>query len=1525
GGDARDSALELAWHRDHFAQRRALLAPDLTEIATGRARAVGKVAFVFPGQGAQWAAMGSGLYGADRAFTRTMDACAEALARCVPWDVRDLAVHGAALTEVQEVQPALWAMSVSLAAAWQDAGVTPDVIVGHSQGEIAAATVAGALSLDDAALVVTRRSDILRQVAGHGRMLAVDLTPAEAEDLLKDFAGLVELAVHNGPRACVLAGETDAVLLVKEILEADGVFCRLVDVDYGSHSPQIEPIVPAIREALSAVRPRSARIPLLSTVDLRRLGGTEMDAAYWATNLRSRVRFADATEELLDSGVTHLVEVSPHPGLGPALRELGDARAEPPAVLHTLRRGEGSRTDLLHAFGRAYVSGLRPLGPRPEARPTRGAVPPYPFQRERHWVDEGPADGRGTGRRLSLDLKPSVAQGLWEADLDLSAARHPWLADHQVFDATVFPAGGYLALVHTALRDRADARMTLRQITLPASLALGDTAVRLAATWRAGADAAGVVTLASGDDSGWTRHCRAVVSWGEAAPVTAEFPEALLGATPLDPDAFYRRCAERHLHYGPAFRSVTGGYVGLDEALVEVELPEGSGSGRARGTLHPVLWDAVLQAALAVGDGPSVPVAIGSATVTATDQDRLWVHARRTDDGFDLAVFDTRRTAVGELRSVVLADVPDRTARHGDPDHVFGWQFAEQELAAGPEPGEYVVCGRTDVLTDGLGADRLPGAGHVVFVAPEDGRAGLMDLTRLIRRCATESPSARLTVVTCETDRDAGLYPGFVTVVQAEYPHLSARLVEVDAFSPDRVERLRAELAAAEDRVVLRDGRRLVGHRVRGSGDPAPAARRSGARPQPFHLGALSPGRLSSLCALPSDRRPRPADGCAEVAVEAASLNFIDVMKAMGVYPDDGPDRDALGLDCVGVVTAVGDGVDDVAVGERVVACGFGALASHVVVDARHVLPLPDGLGAAQAAALPMVLVTAWHALRETARLEAGETVLIHSATGGLGLAALQVARLAGAEVIATAGTEEKRAHLRSLGITHVFDSRGLDWAHGVRTATGGRGVDVVLNSLSGAAIPLGLEALAEDGRFVEVGKRDIHAAASVDLGAFTKSISLTAVDIAGTMRRRPDRFAGLLRRAWQLVETGQFAPLPVQEWPFAQAEEAFRVMSRGRHRGKIVLTDPGSVETVTPQPLPSGRLRPDGTYLITGGLGALGLSLAEHLGASGAGTLVLLGRSDPTDPARLDRLRARGVTVEVHRADVADPERMNAVLAEVRQNLPPLRGVFHAAGVLDDATLENLEPDGLDRVLRPKLDGARVLHDLTQDDGLDLFVLFSSAAAFVGTAGQAAYAAANSALDALAAQRRRAGLPGLSVQWGPVASVGLAAQDADRGERLAARGLGSVSTEACWAALRHFIVTDRAVVAYAALDPRRWLETYPATASLSSWRSLAEAPHADTRHGLRAVPPEQLREHVTDLVRQESAFVLRTDPAKLLADVPLRAVGLDSLMSLELRTRLENALDLRLSPTLLWKHGTLSSLGAALTDLVGREVAHHG
>lgn len=1584
-----DIIATLSHHSAHFSERVGLVGSDrnalseaLNALAEDRelatlsenhaapqtARAKGRVAFVFPGQGSQWAGMGAQLIKENRVFAESIAACSEALSRYIDWDL-DALIRGDLGTDwmdrVDQVQPALWAMKVSLAAIWHAQGIKPDVVVGHSQGEVAAATVAGILSLEDAARIVGLRSLIIRRKAGKGGMLSVDMSLEEAGAQLEGFEDSISIAVNNGPSSCVLSGDTDALDMLKTLLDADEVFNRLVKVDYASHSQHMDEFKEELHEALTGITPQNSDVTFYSTVDLEAKDGSALDPTYWVRNLREPVLFYDAMSALMDDGVTHVIEVSPHTALVPSLHQIAALKDEPARILSSMKRDKDSMEDLQSMSARAYVSGLLPLDPL--AQGMLVDLPPYPWQRQSFYAAK--ARPKGSSRKgLELALAPSPAErDTWEAHLDLAVDDNPWLSDHKVHEATVFPGAGMVAVMLAAGRERFGALpRRLRQVQLLADLTLGEEPRRAALMLRDTLSDGGDVTLTSLPDgtTEWVTHASAIVEQG-LPPVAAPIcPEALENGEALTADAFYDSCTVRGLMYGDAFRGITRLSVAGDAALGHITLPEPCiASARAHG-LHPALLDSALQVTLAMasGDATVVPVAIDEirlfidpdAPVTS-----VIVHATRGAEGrFDLDVFTADGLPLASILGLQLEVlVLDSGADTDDRIHRLGFVAADRGDAP-EEAGSWLLAGMSapKALVDGLTAlgaqvaqGKEPADGHtaVAFVAPDAAasikaqKAAIMTLAQLVRDCAAMGTLPRLAVITSGAqaqlygdvaDPGAALFWGFVRVLRREHPELEPMILDA-APGLDWAD-VAAELHAwsGDDQVVLGAGTRLVGRLMRGEPDAPAAAAQWQTPAQPFRLVSGTPGFFDGLEYRPLQRQA-PAMGEVEIEISAAALNFIDVMKAMGTYPELDARSARLGGEFAGTVVAVGENVSGVTLGERVVGCGFGAFASHATVPAAQVRAIPDGMSDADAAALPLVMTTAWYGLVDLASLEKGETVLIHSAAGGLGLAAIQVAHHLGANVIATAGSEKKREMLRGMGIAHVFNSRDLSWADGVRKATQGRGVDVILNSLTGMAIPLGLEALATDGRFIEVGKKDIYSGRSISLSAFRNRLSIASVDIAGLMEKRGARFGRLLGDVWDAVNAGDLKPLPILPYSFAAAGEAFRTMGKGEHVGKFVLTEPASVKTIAPTPFADGHLRRDGTYLVTGGLGALGLSLAEHMAQRGAGGLVLLGRSAPKADAqaRIDALAALGMNIRSFAVDVSDRAALEDVLADVRSTMPDLRGVIHAAGLLDDALIDNMTEDQLARVLAPKIDGALALDALTQNDPLDLFVLFSSAAALFGNAGQAAYAAGNAGLDALAEARRARGKPALSVQWGPFADIGLAAADAKRGDRLDERGMGNFSAEDGWLALSRFLQNGDVVAGFVPIDLRLWFDAYPDTAALPSWSVLREASrgNAQTSGGGQAFRSElesadaETREGLAEeKVREMAGRVLRLDPAAIGRETPFKALGLDSLMGLELRNRLEAAFGLKLSPTLLWTYGNIKAIAPVLVDRVFEEAA---
>jgi NADPH:quinone reductase-like Zn-dependent oxidoreductase len=653
--------------------------------------------------------------------------------------------------------------------------------------------------------------------------------------------------------------------------------------------------------------------------------------------------------------------------------------------------------------------------------------------------------------------------------------------------------------------------------------------------------------------------------------------------------------------------------------------------------------------------------------------------------------------------------------------------------------------------------------------------------------------------------------------------------------------------------------------------------------------------------------------------VRAAGLNFLDVLTAMGLRPPAEADPGlVLGGECAGVVTETGQGVRGLAPGDAVIAIAPHALGRFVTTRAGFAVAKPASLTFEEAAGVPVVYMTAWHALFDVGRLQAGERVLIHSAATGTGLAALHLAQQAGAEVFATAGSPEKRAFLQSLGVRHVMNSRTADFAHEVMDQTGGQGVDVVLNALAGQAIDLSLSVLAPYGRFLEIGKKDIYEDYQLGLRAFRNSLSYSAVDLAGLVLRRPQQVAELLAAIARQFDEQRLQPMPVQAFAAADVVNAFHTMAQAKHTGKIVVSMAQAAEI--PVELQRAAVRADATYLITGGLGGLGLAVASWLVERGCRHLVLAGRREPDSAtaATLDELRGTGAQIVVSRTDVASKADVADMLERIDAAMPPLRGVFHAAAVLEDAPIARLTPASVETVFAPKIAGAWNLHTLTQDRALDAFVLFSSAAAMLGSPGQANYAAANAYLDALAHFRRSRGQPALSINWGPWSDVGLAAR-LNHGARMAAIGIMSIPPKQGLDALGRLFGADAAQVAVMPFNVRRWREMVPVAAELPLFSELVERREADRQGAARfrtalldAAPAERrsmLERHLAEQVAQ----VLRTSPSRINPDTPFNSMGLDSLMGLELRNRLELSLGTGLPVTMVWSHPTIAALAPHL------------
>ncbi|MGW1819872.1 SDR family NAD(P)-dependent oxidoreductase, partial [Streptomyces sp. NPDC002125] len=1171
----------------------------------------------------------------------------------------------------------------------------------------------------------------------------------------------------------------------------------------------------------------------------------------------------------------------------------------------------------------------------------------------------------------------------------LSLRTHPWLADHAVAGTVLFPGTGFVELAVRA-GDQVGCD-TVEELTLQTPLILTEGRVVQLQIMVGDPDEAGRRTLtvhsreeAASATGEWTCHAMGILATGGAQTAAADlvkWPPA--DAEPVPIDDMYERFEAEGYGYGPVFQGVRAAWRRGDEVFVEVALDTEHQEAADRFGVHPALLDAALHG-VQLGDffsdgRPRLPFEWRGVSLRAAGASMLRVRlAPAGADTVSVTVADGSGQPVATVDSLVCMPV-DReqlsAASDTSPEHDalfrIDWTAVTTGVPAASEQGTDSAPSRTtaahDVARDlgiariGTSAD-VPGAetypdlealgdavaagaplpGVVVVAAPESAsgpeyangpetpaaahaashRALLFTQAWLSDERFTGARLVFLTrgAVAAGSDGDvtdlaAAPVWGLLRSAQTENPGAFV-LMDSDGTTASQ-EALSAALAWAatheEPQLALRAGEVRVprmARLTRGDGVLTPPAGSSG-----WSLEIPEKGSFSNLQLLESPAAEQPLDaGEVRVRIRAAGMNFRDVVLALGVVPD----QEVMGNEAAGVVTEVGDGVTDLAPGDQVMGVFSGSFGPFAVTDRRMLVPMPAGWSFVQAASVPVVFLTAYYGLRDLAALRSGESVLVHNAAGGVGMAAVQLARHWGAEVYGTA-SEGKWHALRTSGLddAHIASSRNLDFEDRFRTATGARGMDVVLDALAGEFVDASLRLLPRGGRFLEMGKTDKRDPAVVS--AAHPGVTYQAFDLG---EAGPDRTQEMLLELLDLFEQGALTPLPVATWDIRRAPDAFRHLSQARHIGKVVLTVPAP---------PSGT--GSGTALVTGATGTLGRLVARHLvERHGVRELLLVSRRGPAADGASElvaELAGLGAHARVAACDVAD----RSALQELLDGIPaghPLTTVVHTAGVLDDGMVPALTPERIDGVLRPKVDAAWNLHELTRDLDLSAFVLFSSVSGALGNAGQGNYAAANVFLDALAAVRRTEGLPATSLAWGlwqQTSAMTGELGEADR-TRIARSGLIALSSDEGLALFDAALAADEPLLLPVGLDSAalrvsgapvpallRGLVRGPVQRARATATGTTAAPTGLARQLAGRPEAEQLAQ-MTEFVRGHVAVVLGYGSAAAVDESKaFKELGFDSLTSVELRNRLNAATGLRLPATLVFDHPTPGALARQLCD----------
>lgn len=1089
-----------------------------------------KLVFVFPGQGGQWHGMGRDLLQQEPVFYKAIERIDQAMQSYCTWSLMDVLrtqLPASRLDEIDVVQPSIFAIQVALAALWQSWGIAPYAVVGHSMGEVAAAHVAGILSLEDATRIICSRSQLLRQAQGQGSMLVTELSPVQAKELLKENNN-VTIAAINSPTSTVLSGDPEAVKEVMDVLQRENLFCRLVNVDVASHSQQMDPLRVDLLKALYGLQPQTASISIYSTVTGTRGDDLNFNAEYWMDNLRNPVLFSDAIGQLMDSGHSTFIEISPHPILLGAIQQSLQFRHQEARLLPSLRREEPERKTMLGTLGVIYTEGYSIDWKK--IYPTAGKhvhLPPVAWQRQRYWIDTTPAHSkdpwhRGQGKSShpllgdQLNLANSPSTFIWQTEINNKELSY--LGDHRIGDEILLPAAAYFEMaLQAAAETDIHQSHELADFVFKKRMILQNgkpRQIQALLTPLQGDHFLFSIYSRTGPGDNWILH--ASVHFIQRQ--TVEDLVAPMWTTPdvirqqstarFTADVFYQTLRERNLEYGSGFRGVEYAWQKNHESLGRVVLPESLQYDVDDYQIHPAFLDACMQVLAAAQD-------------TTTEND-LYIPT-----GCKRIRFFSRPGRV----------VWSQVILQSDPLNGTGGIHADIRL----------VDDNDEIIAELIG----------------------LQLLRMRRRSRPlfSRKDTWLYQQRWQVQREQGNSPG---MLQGKRNWL------IFADDDGVGETLAKQLEAVGDNCHLLLCNEVI-----------------------KNLDTTNERSLSGIIEKHLKETHKPLYGIVHLWSLSIPHPTADVSATSDIMQMPG---------CNSVLFLVQ------------------ALARRL-------------------AAMPRL----WLVTRGTQSVKPGEPIAV------------------------------EQSALWGLGKVISFEFPELNCIR----------VDLDLHHSNADAVVQLVKQLSTDDREDQI--------------AFRKGV----------------------RHVLRLI------PFKLSTSSIARTES----------------------------------FRADSTYLITGGLGGLGLVTAKWMVQQGARHLVLAGRSEPSEEAmlKMQQMSDEGVEVVIAQADVSDALQVEHVIQKIERNMPPLRGVIHAAGVLDDGALLNLDAARMKTVMAPKVDGTWNLHQATLNIPLDFFVLFSSVVSVLGSPGQGNYAAASAYLDAMAYYRNHMGLPAISINWGPWADVGLAAEATER------------------------------------------------------------------------------------------------------------------------------------------------------------------
>ena len=1577
--------------------------------SSGFAQEQNELVFIYTGMGPQWWAMGRELMEQEHTFLKTIQECDELFQNIASWSILEALQRNeenSEITRTEIAQPANFVIQIALTALWRERGILPDAVIGHSVGEVAAAYVSGALSLEDAIRVSVHRSQLQAKTVGNGTMLAIGLPENEALALIKNY-DQVSIGAINSPSGVTLSGNEAQLKQISEKLERNGIFNRKLDVELAYHSAEMESIKDELLKSLASINPTKTQYPLYSTVTGKLIDGSKLDADYWWQNVREPVRFADGIQALIENGLVNFLEIGPHPVLAHSVKEVAGGTQTKVNLVCSLNRKFPEQTRMLESLGELYNLGYK-IDWR-SITPAGGQfipVPTYPWQKERYWSESQAyaQDHLGSNsNNVFLSNRLSSAQAIWT--VEISEQFLPFLHEHKVNDEIIFPGMGYVDAVLAVCSTSVDAETyVLSEFEIHNMLFVESAQVQvLSISYDELTQVFSVHSQQKSKDANWKHHVTGKVIEAHYSIANKTIDIGSLKtriSKEVNTEEMYKLLDNRGLSYGPKFQCAKEVWTTENEILIHIATEEDCSTS----LLYPTLTDTALHSILTIvpGKTPYVPVSADKIIFNKSPGNTCWCHGKITkqdETSFEASYFfyDDDGQLLVELRDVSHQEM--LSASTGEEDffnrsfYEPTWEIYENNFDDGTtqtkdclvfahdsriystikekleknaihytsifngemfqklDKTKFIVNGNNKQDFNALFKElERKQVSHIFYLWPlaQDEKVELdsvvsvcTHLSHLVQVISEREIELLLVsqngqiVTASDRATNLNLSPlwGMSQLIKNEFPNIQCRCIDLDdklSFSKHNdwfdyfISDNSTDIAFRQNSIFVKKLSRFIPKEHEGTLQTEHVSTE-----HPVYLDMLNKGQLDSFI-YRETMRQEPSLDEVEIKVHYSALNFKDILKAYGTISSevtaDTYYGSTIGMELTGKITRVGENVTNFEVGDEVVATAVGAFRSYVTVSEKHVLHKPKDVKL-EGFFIHANFLTAYHGLINIADIKSTDKILIHSATGGLGLAAIQIAQWKGAEVFATAGTQEKRDYLSSLGIEHVMDSRSLDFVEQIRTLTQGRGIDIVLNALSGEALRQSFNLLASHGKFIEVGKKDIGDNANLPMAPFNRNVTFSALDMDRIYADKLELMLPVLQKIKTGFQDGIFRELPTTIFKANEISDAFRHMAQAKHIGKIVVSFDNETVDVIPTNQQDDIYEPNATYIITGGTSGFGLELAKWMGNKNIGKLLLLSRSGAaTDEAKkvVSSLEEKGITVETPKIDISDHDSVNTLIDSLSASSIPIKGIFHGAMVLDDGLLKDMDATRYKRVMLPKISGALNLYEACKTLQLDFFVMFSSIASLVGNRGQANYIAANSFLDEFAHSLRTKDFPGITINWGVLAETGVAARNNEVSELLAREGIHGLTNEQALTALDKIILMQKTQAGILNVDWKKWGESDPNRKTLTRFRNLmdegadSDAVNKKALHlaeNLAALPVEEQLNYIETALQETVAKILKLTPNKIDVNQDIGTLGIDSLMFMELALTAQDTFGITLTTMELMKEPVISDFAKTVLD----------